>query len=396
MASQQCTCERYAWEGYALPGPSPGGGTETRVPPLRGAGDVWRPGGQAKPRRVCNLMIRTTSLSALVPRLAGQRVLVIGDLTLDEYLYGRATRLSREAPIPVLEFLRREVILGGATNPARNIVALGGFATQVGIIGADSEGEQVRALCHAARIDAAGLIVAPERPTTRKTRILADEAPRLPQQVARLDRLERAPLGPADEARVIEALRALVPGHAAVLCSDYQLGLLTPRVVRAVRALCKAHGALFCVDAQGNSRYYSGADLFRCNNREAEAALEQPLRSEADFRRGVGRLRAELDARLVIVTRGPEGLSLEGDGVGYTHLPALRISEVYDTTGAGDTFVAVATLALAAGIAPVEAAHLANAAAALVVRRFGNAVVTPEELRDALERQAQGDTEMKP
>lgn len=324
------------------------------------------------------------SLAALVPRLAGRRVLVIGDLTLDEYLYGRATRLSREAPIPVLEFLRREVILGGAANPARNVVTLGGLATQVGIIGADSEGEQVRALCEAAGIDTAGLIVIPERPTTRKTRILADEAPRLPQQVARLDRLERAPLGPEDETRVVEMLHALTPGHAAVLCSDYQLGLLTPRVVRAVRALCQAHGALFCVDAQGNSRYYTGADLFRCNNREAEAALNQPLCSEADFRVGVGRLRTELDARLIMVTRGPEGLSLEGDGVAYTRVPALQSSEVYDTTGAGDTFVAVATMALAAGIAPIEAARLANAAAALVVRRFGNAVVTPEELRDAL------------
>jgi rfaE bifunctional protein kinase chain/domain len=324
------------------------------------------------------------SLAALVPRLAGRRVLVIGDLTLDEYLYGRATRLSREAPIPVLEFLRREVILGGAANPARNVVALGGLATQVGIIGADSEGEQVRALCEAAGIDTAGLIVVPERPTTRKTRILADEAPRLPQQVARLDRLERAPLAPEDETRVVEMLHALTPGHAAVLCSDYQLGLLTPRVVRAVRTLCQAHGALFCVDAQGNSRYYTGADLFRCNNREAEAALNQPLRGEADFRVGVGRLRAELDARLIMVTRGPEGLSLEGEGVAYTHVPALQTSEVYDTTGAGDTFVAVATMALAAGIAPIEAARLANTAAALVVRRFGNAVVTPEELCDAL------------
>jgi len=138
------------------------------------------------------------------------------------------------------------------------------------------------------------------------------------------------------------------------------------------------------VDAQGNSHYYTGADLFRCNNREAEAALDQPLRSEADFRRGVGRLRAELNARLIMVTRGPEGLVLEGEGVAYTHVPALQISEVYDTTGAGDTFVAVATMALAAGIAPLAAAHLANAAAALVVRRFGNAVVTPEALRDAL------------
>lgn len=326
----------------------------------------------------------TASLAALVPRLAGRRILVIGDLTLDEYLYGRATRLSREAPIPVLELLRREIILGGAANPARNIVALGSFATQVGLVGADAEGEQVQALCREAGIDASRVIVSPERPTTRKTRIMADEAPRLPQHVARLDRLKRAPLDPHEEEQILETLDRLVPHHDAVLCSDYQLGLLTPRVVEAVRRLCRTHGALFCVDAQGHSHYYSGADLFRCNNREAEAALEQPLRDEADFQRNVPRLRAALGARLVIVTRGPEGLSLDGEGIGYAHIPAMPVSEVYDTTGAGDTFIAVATLALVAGIAPLEAARLANTAAALVVRRFGNAVVTPDELTAAL------------
>jgi rfaE bifunctional protein kinase chain/domain len=323
-------------------------------------------------------------LAALVPRLAGRRVLVIGDITLDEYLYGRATRLSREAPIPVLEWLRREIILGGAANPARNVVAVGGLATQIGVVGADAEGEQVRGLLAAAGIDAAGLLVSPARPTTRKTRIMADEAPRLPQQLARLDRLERAPLSAAEEAAVIAAIAALVPRHEAVICSDYQAGLLTPAVVAAVRERCREHGALFSVDAQGNSRYYAGADLFRCNNREAEAALGAPLRSEEAFRAGVARLRAELGARLVIVTRGPDGLSLEGAGVPYAHVPALRVSEVYDTTGAGDTFIAVATLALAAGIGGLEAAQLAAAAAALVVRRFGNAVVTPGELAAAL------------
>jgi len=324
------------------------------------------------------------ALAALVPRLAGRRVLVIGDLTLDEYLYGRATRLSREAPIPVLELLRREVILGGAANPARNIVALGSAATQVGLIGDDVEGAQVLALCNAAGIDTAGLIRAPDRPTTRKTRIMADEAPRLPQHVARLDRLDRAPLSAHEETAVLAALQTLVPRHDAVLCSDYQLGLLTPPVVDTVQRLCRAHGALFCVDAQGNSHYYRGADLFRCNNREAEAALARPLQHEADFPAGLARLQAALDARLVIVTRGPQGLSLLGDTCGYTHIPALQVSEVYDTTGAGDTFVAVATLALSTGIAPLAAAHLANAAAALVVRRFGNAVVTPAELAAAI------------
>jgi rfaE bifunctional protein kinase chain/domain len=325
-----------------------------------------------------------SSLADLIPRLAGKRVLVVGDITLDEYLYGRPTRLSREAPIPVLEWLRREIILGGAANPARNVVALGGEAAQIGVVGDDPEGEQVRGLLAAAGIETVGLVASPGRPTTRKTRVMADDSPRLPKQVARLDRLDRAPLRPDEEERVISALRWLVPAHDAVICSDYLAGLLTPAVVGAVRELCREHGALFCVDAQGNSRYYTGADLFRCNDREAEAALGEALVDEADFRRGVARLRAELGARLVIVTRGPDGLSLEGEGAPYTHVPALRVSEVYDTTGAGDTFVAVATMALAAGVSGVEAAQLANAAAALVVRRFGNAVVTPEELAEAV------------
>lgn len=325
-----------------------------------------------------------SSLRSAVPRLAGRRILVIGDVTLDEYLYGRATRLSREAPIPVLELLRREIILGGAANPARNIVALGSHATQVGIVGADPEGQQLADLLRASAIADSGLVISPERPTTRKTRILADEAPRLPQQVARLDRLQRTQLNPAEEALILSALSELLPGHDAVLCSDYQLGLLTPTVVATIRHLCRTQGLLFCVDAQGSSHLYQGADLFRCNDREAAMALGRPLEREEDFVAGVARLRRELGAALVIVTRGPDGLSLEGANLSYQHLAAVRASEVYDTTGAGDTFVAVATLALAAGLDALAAATLANSAAALVVRRYGNAVVTPSELAATL------------
>lgn len=319
----------------------------------------------------------------LVSRLAGHRVVVVGDLTLDEYLYGRATRLSREAPVPVLELVRREAILGGAANPARNVVALGSAATQVGVVGEDAEGAQIRELLGAAGI-AAQLVACPGRPTTRKTRILADESPRLPHQVARLDRLERAPLVRAEERAVIAALHAAVPGAAAVICSDYQIGLLSPAVVGAVRELCAEHGALFCVDAQGSSHLYAGADLFRCNNLEAAAALGRPLQSEDDYRAGVAELRARLGARAVMVTRGPQGVALEAAGEPYVSVPAPRVSEVYDTTGAGDTFIAAAALALAGGLSALEAARLANAAAALVVRRFGNAVATPAELAEAL------------
>lgn len=326
----------------------------------------------------------TESYAALVACLAGLRVLVVGDVSLDEYLFGRATRLSREAPVPVLERTRREIILGGAANPARNIVALGSSTTQVGVIGNDVEGEQLRAALLQARIAPAGLITVAGRPTTTKTRILAHEPPRLPQQVARLDQLDRSALALHDEQRILAALAEYIPQVDAVLCSDYQLGLLTPRVVDTVRSLCQRHGVLFTVDAQGNAHYYRDVDLFRCNDAEASAALGWTLRGEEDFRTGLQELQARLQARIVIVTRGPDGLSLLGDTLGYTHIPATSVSEVYDTTGAGDTFIAVATLALAARLEPLAAARLANAAAALVVRKLGNAVVTPEELAQAL------------
>lgn len=324
-------------------------------------------------------------LARYVPQLADHRILVVGDMTLDEYLYGRATRLSREAPVPVLELTRRVSLLGGAANPARNIVALGSRAVQVGVVGADAEGEQIAALLAQAAIGAEGVVVT-QRPTTCKTRIVADEAPRLPQQVARIDRLDRSPLDTAVEAQIVAVLQAQVPGAAAVLCSDYQLGLLTPRVIATVRELCARYGALFTVDAQGGARLYHGADLFRCNNTEAEAALGRSLVSAADYAAGLAELRAALQAQLVIVTQGPQGLSMIGADVPYMHIPAVAVSEVFDTIGAGDTFIAVATLALAAGIAAPDAAMLANTAAALVVRRLGNAVVTPEELIAALER----------
>ncbi len=321
-----------------------------------------------------------TPWPALVARLAGLRVLVIGDVSLDEYLYGRPTRLSREAPVPVLEMMHRTLIPGAAANPACNIVALGSHAIQVGIVGDDPSGDHLRHALRERGISPDGLITIANRPTTTKTRIMAHEPPRLPQQVARLDHIDRSPLPPHDEERIIHALSHHGPTVDAILCSDYQMGMLTPTVVGALRHLCQQHGVLLTVDAQGNSQYYQGVDLFRCNNVEAAAALGRPLWSEADYQHGVAELRNTLGAGLVIVTRGPQGLSMAGESFGYTHMPAVDVREVYDTTGAGDTFIAVATLALAAHIAPLEAARLANAAAALTVRKFGNTVVTPNEL----------------
>src|SRR5688500_17947515 len=177
-------------------------------------------------------------MQELIARFADLRVLIVGDVSLDEYIFGRATRLSREAPIPVLEFERREHILGGAANPARNLVALGARAAQFGVVGDDPEGTQLVALLGRASIDAAGVLAVAGRATALKTRVLSQGALRLPQQVARVDRLDRRPLPPADEAHLLEAIEAAAPQAQAVICSDYQLGLMTPSLVDAVRAAC--------------------------------------------------------------------------------------------------------------------------------------------------------------
>jgi rfaE bifunctional protein kinase chain/domain len=322
-------------------------------------------------------------LETLIAQFADCHVLVVGDVVLDDYMFGRPTRLSREAPIPVLEFERRELIPGGAANPTRNVAALGARASQAGVLGDDAEGAQLAALLQTAGINTGALLLLPGRRTTVKTRVLAQEPLRFPQQVARIDRLERRPLD-AHEAQLLVLLERALSTADALICSDYRLGLFTPSLAARLRELCQAHAVLQTVDAQGGAELFVGVDLFRCNAGEAAAIVGRPLRSEADFEAALRELRERLQARHVIVTRGPDGLSLLGEGQPYAAMPAANRSDVFDTTGAGDTFIAVTTLALSAGANLQAAAQLASLAAGLVVRRLGNAVVSPAELVAAL------------
>ena len=320
-----------------------------------------------------------------LPKLTGRRILVVGDIFLDEYISGRATRLSREAPIPVLEFTGRRYLPGGAANPAHNIVALGSQAEQVGVIGQDEAGQTLLARLREAGIGTEGVVTDPSRPTTTKTRIVAQGSLRFPQQLARIDRLDRRPLDEDVEREVVARLRALAPQADAILVSDYRTGLVTPAVVEACLELAMKSRKLITVDSQGGLHKFKGFHLIKCNHHEAEAVLGHPLRSEEDFKGALERFLEELSARAVLITRGPEGMSLLGRGQPYVHIPAANVSEVFDVTGAGDTVIAVATLALAAGLDLLSAAHLANYAAGLVVRRLGNATATQEELAWAIE-----------
>jgi rfaE bifunctional protein kinase chain/domain len=322
---------------------------------------------------------------SILAALAQQRVLVAGDVFLDRYIFGHATRLSREAPIPVLEFARDQALPGGAANPATNIAALRASAMLGAVVGADAEGQQLCNLLVAAGVDPGCMLIDIQRPTTVKTRIVSESVLRFSQQLARIDRIDRTPISTATAAKLVQRIEQHAPQLDAVLCSDYMSGLLTPAVVNDLKHVCRNHHVLLTVDAQGELGKYSGVDLVRCNNDEAARYLGYTLTSEEDYRRALHDLLDRLQPGLVIVTRGRDGVSLQGREQPYTYLAAHRV-EAADTTGAGDTFIALMTLALVAGLEPVFGAQLANYAAGLVVRRLGNAVVTPEELAVGIEQ----------
>ncbi|MFN8637463.1 MAG: PfkB family carbohydrate kinase [Chloroflexota bacterium] len=323
-------------------------------------------------------------LAALLERFVGKRIVVVGDVVLDEYLVGRATRLSREAPVPVLELVERSWRPGAGANPAANVASLGGTPVMVGVIGGDTPGQRLRAELDRAGVDASGLVESADRSTAIKTRILATHASAHPQQVARIDDLPPAELLPDVEAELVSRMEALVPHADAVLASNYRGGVVTPRVVGAIVAAARQHRIPTCVDTQGDLLSFRGFTVVKSNQPDAEAALGERLRTEADFARTGSRLVQELGASHAVITRGADGMSAIDAGGRHTHLEPANRTEVWDVTGAGDTVIAVLALGLAAGIELVTAAQLANVAAGLVVRRIGVATVTPAELLAAL------------
>ena len=325
-------------------------------------------------------------LKALVPALAGRRVLVIGDVMMDEYLTGRATRLSREAPIPVLEFESRELIPGGAANPAANISALGSRAVQVAVIGADSEAAALRDVLQSRGIDVSGLVVDSARPTTIKMRIMAQMGLRFPQQVARLDRLSRDPISPAIEGALCAIIETRIAETDAILFSDYDGGLITPALVESVLKLTAGNDVLITADAQGKFDKYAGIGLMKCNADDARAYLRRDVETDEEFAFAARDLYRMLRVSgAMVITRGADGATVcVNDGMAY-HVPTPTITDVYDTVGAGDTSIAVLTLAMVAGASAVDAAMLANYASGLVVRRVGNYTPTPDEITRALD-----------
>lgn len=320
-------------------------------------------------------------MRTLLDRIGGQSVCVIGDLYLDHYIFGSPQRVSREAPVMVLDEERHEYRLGGGAAPALALQALGCEVALGGVVGDDAEGERVIELLTEIGIDASHVVVDPNRPTTTKTRVVASGFLLFPQQLVRVDRQQRAPVDCDLLSNIGHAVAERRPD--AVLISDYRSGVVTNGLVEDVTQAGKQSGALLTVDSQGELARFPGFDLIKCNQPEAEAVLGQQLGDRSEREQLLRSLRDKLDGACIVVTRGGAGASIV-TGDGYDEVPAPNHSEVFDVTGAGDTVVAVMTAALLAGGDPVEAARLAQVAAGIVVRKWGNAQASRGEIERAL------------
>lgn len=327
-------------------------------------------------------------LHEILNRFPKQRLLVVGDVMLDQFLWGKVSRISPEAPVPVVEITRESRFPGGAANVARNLRVLGSSVSVLSVVGDDDAGEELRALLEQQGVDTDGLIVDPNRPTTLKTRIVAHS-----QQMVRFDREKCASLPPQIERLVLERFESRLPYVSAVIFEDYGKGLMSQKLLNIMQRL--AHQARKVTAADPNSRHllrYSGLTAVTPNRSEAFAAaglpavepVDEVLRDEALLRVGQALLRT-WKPRNLLVTLGEHGMCLFRPGKKPHHIPTVA-QEVFDVSGAGDTVIATLALALAVKADPVEAAEISNHAAGVVVGKVGTATCTPDELAASMTR----------
>jgi len=319
-----------------------------------------------------------TSHPADLDRFSAARVLVLGDVMLDRFVYGEVTRISPEAPIPVMRAQRDTVMPGGAGNVARNIAALGAKVTLVGLVGDDAAAGEMREALTMPRIDAR-LIVAAGTPTAEKIRFISGR-----QQLLRVDRENTAAPAPAVEADLAAAALAALPDADVVVISDYAKGVLTPGLLARIIAAARTAGRAVVVDPKGaDYARYRGASILTPNQKEAALAAGLGCDTDAEAEAAGRRLIGGCGIGQVLITRGAAGMSLISAAAPSLHL-AAEAREVFDVSGAGDTVVAALAVSLAAGLDLPRAVQVANAAAGIVVGKIGTAVVLPGELRAAL------------
>ena len=312
---------------------------------------------------------------ALCRAWTGRRVAVVGDVMVDRYLWGNVSRISPEAPVPVVDVERESTRFGGAANVARNIHVLGGVPRLLGVTGDDAQGENLRQVLADAGLDIAGLVADPSRPTTRKTRIIARG-----QHVVRADQESREEVAGEVAAALARAIRSNLDAVDAVIISDYGKGVITGDLLAMLLRETRSRGIPVCVDPKDTHFFsYQGVDVITPNQFEAAEVLGYKLRDEPAVGRAGEEILSRLESRAVLITRGEKGMSLFEAGGRRTDFPTVA-QKVFDVTGAGDTVVSCYALALSAGAEPREAAILSNHAAGLVVAKVGTAAPDPAAL----------------
>jgi len=326
-------------------------------------------------------------LLALLDAFPAKRVAVIGDVIADEFIYGRVARVSREAPVLILQYDSTQILPGGAANAANNVAALGGRAHIVGLTGKDEAGKRLHACL--AHVSTRGLLSPRGYCTPVKTRILAGGVHTAKQQIVRIDRVVSSEHDSKTRAAITRAAVKAAAACDAILMSDYGTGLVTPELAGALIGAAAARGRGRAIPILIDSRYnllnYRGLTACTPNESEVEHMFETKIGDNVKALERAGReLLKRTRMNAVLITRGSRGMAIFEPDRPTVHVPIYGSDEVADVTGAGDTVIATMTLAIAAGASFYEAARLANYAAGLVVMKRGTATVTPHELRDAI------------
>ena len=323
-------------------------------------------------------------LKKILNNFSKKKILVLGDLIGDEYIYGKTTRISREAPVLILKFESRKIIPGGGANSVNNICSLGGKVFPVGVIGKDEIGSNLLQIMKDKNINTAGIFVDKMHPTITKTRIMAGGYHTAKQQVIRIDKEIKNELGPGIENKILNFLKRKLPRIDAILISDYG-GVISPRIRKWLIPYAKKLKKPVVVDSRFRLLDFKGVSFITPNETEAGPSLGIKINNKQSLLYAGEKLLSDLDCKGVLITRGKEGMSLFEKNGEVTHIPIVGSDEPVDVTGAGDTVASCITLALACGAGFRDAAYLSNYAAAQVVMKRGPALVTVGEILDCLE-----------
>ncbi len=315
----------------------------------------------------------------IIDRFRHAKVLVVGDIMVDQFIWGKVSRISPEAPVPVVNVTSENLLLGGCANVLNNVFSMGGQVAVSGIVGSDTMGKWLVDTLQKMDIDTAGVIVEQGRPTVVKTRVIAHS-----QQVVRFDREDTSPVTRDSLQKIVAYIQSTQNDLGAVIISDYNKGVFSEQLVREIRTITAERGIILCIDPkQSDFSLYQGCDLLTPNRQEMERALGREMKGREDLVQGGSALIRDFGFGALLVTMGEEGMTLFEHEGAVTHIPAVA-REVFDVTGAGDTVIGVFALCVAAGATLTEAAILANHAAGIAVGKVGTAPVYRDELKETL------------